>query len=445
MRDISKKALVDFEKIFDSREFSAAAAMNAVVKNGIESCALAYDMQRRMRYSFSLELETGSVKNQKQSGRCWMFAALNAMAFDTMEKLNLDDFEFSQSYPLFHDKLEKCNYFLENIIATAKLPLTDRLIAHLLRTPIQDGGQWDMFRNIVEKYGVVPKEMMPESFHSSNTQALNKLINAKLREYARVLRTACEKGAAMTAVRARKRVQISEIYNTLCIALGKPPKLVNLEIRDREKRFIRIKDMPPTDFFREYVGWNLGDYVSLINAPTDDKPYHRTYTVKHLGNIKGGHEVFYLNLPIDELRHFSLAQLKAGAPVWFGCDVGQRLCRNYGSMDMDAYDYPSLFGYNLDMTKAQRLDYHESLMTHAMVFTGVNLDENGKPERWKVENSWGQEKGKNGFYVMSDEWFSEYLYQVLINKKHLPDNIKAELNQKPIELDPWDPMGALAF
>ncbi|MGI5984536.1 MAG: C1 family peptidase [Clostridiales bacterium] len=444
MKNISGKKLLEMEKNFDGRG-SFASAMNAVVKSGFEASAAAYDMPRRMRYAFSIELDTGSIKNQKQSGRCWMFAALNVMSFEIMKKLNLEDFELSQAYPLFYDKLEKSNYFLESIIETVNMPVTDRLIAHLLTAPLGDGGQWDMFRNLVEKYGVVPKEMMPESFHSSNTAALNRLMTAKLREYACNIRTAYTNGASKDELRGIKEGMLEEIYRTLCIALGKPPKNVTLELRDKDKNFIRIEDISPQDFFAKYISWDLSDYVSLINAPTADKPYHKTYTVSYLGNVKGGHDVRYLNLPSDELKKYAIEQLKDGKPVWFGCDVGKYLNREHGSMDLDGYDYPNLLGYDFNMTKAQRLDYQESLMTHAMVFTGVNLDKNGKPDRWKVENSWGKEKGKKGWFIMSDEWFSEFLYQVLIDKKYLSETIKKEYEQKPIVLKPWDPMGSLAL
>ncbi|MEG0778162.1 MAG: C1 family peptidase [Oscillospiraceae bacterium] len=443
MKIISEKRLTELEAGFD-RLPCHALAMNSVFKNGIDSTCGVFDVQRRMRYGFSLELETGAAKNQKQSGRCWMFAALNTMAFEVMRRLKLEDFEFSQAYIMFFDKLEKANHFLESIIETARLPLTDRLVSHLLTEPLGDGGQWDMFRSLVEKYGVVPKEMMPESFHSSNSAALNKLMTAKLREYAAELRSSLGSGILPDALGKIKDEMLDEIYKTLCIALGRPPRLINIELRDRDKNFIRIANTAPKEFFEKYVGLELSDFASLINAPTADKPFHKTYTVAYLASVRGGHDVRYLNLPAADLKKYALAQLKDGFPVWFGCDVGKFLDREYGSMDLRGFDYESAFGYTLGMTKAQRLDYHESLMTHAMVFTGVDLDLQGRPQRWRVENSWGEERGKKGYYVMSDEWFSEYLYQILINKRYLPEQIIHELEQPPLVLEPWDPMGSLA-
>ncbi|MEF9972126.1 MAG: C1 family peptidase, partial [Oscillospiraceae bacterium] len=346
---------------------------------------------------------------------------------------------------MFYDKLEKSNFFLESILETAELPLTDRLISHLLTAPLGDGGQWDMFRSLIEKYGAVPKSSMPESFHSSNSEFLNKLLTAKLREYAATLRSAHKGGTCSVELGAMKNDMLGEVFRTLSIALGSPPETVNLELRNRDKKFLRIENLPPRDFFTNYVGWQLEDYCSLINAPTADKPYHKCYTVAYLGNVAGGHPVRYLNLPVGDLKKFAIAQLLDGKPVWFGCDVGKRLDREYGSMDLEGFDFESLLGYNFSATKAQRLDYHESLMTHAMVFTGVNLDENGEPNRWKVENSWGEDSGNKGYYVMSDAWFSEYLYQVLVDKRYLPETIRAELKQTPLVLQPWDPMGSLAM
>jgi len=230
----------------------------------------------------------------------------------------------------------------------------------------------------------------------------------------------------------------------LCIALGTPPKSFTFEARSKEDQFVRDTDITPLEFYEKYVGWSLGDYVSLINAPTADKPYGKTYTVKMLGSVIEGRPVKYLNLPIEELKNASIAQMKEGLPVWFGCDVGQSSLRDGGILDMNALKADELFGTTFGMTKAERLDYGESLMTHAMVFEGVNLDENGKPTRWRVENSWGDKAGKDGYYVMSDRWFDEFMYQVVVHKKYLSDEQREQFEQEPVMLEPWDPMGSLA-
>lgn len=430
----------DFAKDPTKNVAMRACTANGVVKSATDPLVFAKD-----RHEFSIRLEQGKITNQKQSGRCWMFAALNTMRFDIMEKLGLETFELSQSYTLFYDKLEKCNYFLENILSTLEEPTAGRVVAHLLHDPLGDGGQWDMLCNLVEKYGVVPKDVMPETVSSSGTRELTRFMTKKLREFACVLRQGHEAGKSIEDLRGEKEGMLRQVYNMLCIALGTPPETFTFEVRNKKKEFIRDEGLTGVEFFKKYVGWDMNEYVSLINAPTADKPYHRTYTVKLLGNITEGRPVKYLNLPIEDLKAAAIAQMKDGKPVWFGCDVGQDSLRDSGVMDLEAIRADELFGTTFGMDKAQRLDYGDSLMTHAMVFQGVNLDENGRPTRWRVENSWGKEPGDGGYYVMSDEWFSEYTYQVVVNRKYLTDAQRQELSLPPIPLEPWDPMGSLAL
>lgn len=440
---ISMEQLERYEKAFEA-DAAKRVAMRAVTSAGVQKAALDPEVVRRDRHQYSISLEQGKITNQKSSGRCWMFAALNTMRFDVMKKLNLESFELSQNYPLFYDKLEKANYFLENILDTLDEPTNGRLIAFLLQSPLGDGGQWDMFCSLVEKYGVVPKDAMPETESSSSTWGMTSYLTKKLREFACALREGHQAGKSMEELRGQKDAMMETIYNMLCICLGKPPKTFTLEVRDKDKKFIRDEGLTGTEFFQKYIGWDLKDYVSLINAPTADKPYHRTYTVKMLGNVKEGRPVKYLNLPADDLKQAAIRQLKDGKPVWFGCDVGQCSTRDGGIMDLDALQVGELFGTTFGMNKAQRLDYGESAMTHAMVFQGVNLDESGNPTRWRVENSWGKDAGQDGYYVMSDRWFEEYTYQVMVNKKYLTPQQQEELEQEPIQLEPWDPMGSLA-
>lgn len=301
-----------------------------------------------------------------------------------------------------------------------------------------------MFANLVEKYGVVPKDAMPESAASSQTAEMDRYLTRKLREFACALREAYAKGEKVEALRARKEEMLETIYRMLCISLGTPPKKFTYETRDKDKKFIRISDITPQEFYKQYVGLDMDDYISLINAPTADKPYYKMYTVQYLGNVKGARQVKYFNLPAEELKLAAIAQLKDGKAVWFGSDVGQSSSRVGGLLDLNVYDSASLFGTDFPMTKAQRLDYGESLMTHAMVLTGVNLDEDGKPTRWRVENSWGKDAGKEGYYVMSDRWFDEYTYQIVVNKKYLTQQQRTIIDEEPIKLKPWDPMGSLA-
>ena len=440
---ISQNLLDQLEKRFDENPGNRMA-MNAAVSCGICASSRNYVTEREIPHEFSISLEQGAVTNQKRSGRCWMFAALNCMRFQVIKKQNLEDFELSQSYPLFYDKLEKANYFLESILDTLDEPTDGRLIAHLLAAPLNDGGQWDMLCSIVEKYGLVPKTAMPESVSSSATQEMVSYMTEKLREYACVLRKGHKAGKSMEQLKKEKEAMMETVYRMLCISLGKPPRTFTFEYRDKDGNFHREENLTPKAFYEKYVGLRLDDYVSVINAPTEDKPFYRSYTVQYLGNVKEGRPVKYVNLPIEEMKQAAIAQLKDGEPVWFGCDVGKRSFRDGGLMDTGIYDVETLFDTDFPMTKAERLEYGQSLMTHAMVFQGVNLDENGKPDRWRVENSWGEEAGKKGYFVMSDRWFDEYNYQVVVNKKYLSSKALEAYEMEPVRLNPWDPMGSLA-
>ena len=439
---ITEAELRAFEEAFDSSAVNTVA-MNAVVNNGLVNTAKSCELAKKKNFAFSLSLEQGAVTNQEKSGRCWLFAALNTMRFHMIQQQNLKNFELSQAYLFFYDKLEKSNYFLENILETLDEPVNGRLVSFLLQGPVGDGGQWDMFCNLVRKYGVVPKSAYPESVGSSSSRDVNACLTEKLREDACILRQKHQEGAGEEALRAEKKAMMAEVYRMLCICMGKPPKTFDLEYRDKDKEFHRDTNLTPHSFYEKYIGWNLDDYVSLINAPTADKPFGRSYTVRFLGNVKEGRAVRYLNLEIEELKRAAIAQMKDGAPVWFGCDVGKCSDRG-GVMDMDILQVEALLSTKFSMTKAERLDYGQSLMTHAMVFQGVNLDENDRPNRWRVENSWGKEPGEDGYYVMSDAWFDQYVYQIVVHKKYLTADQLSAYAAEPIVLEPWDPMGSLA-
>lgn len=442
-QEITQEQLLELENEFLSQR-SNRIAMDAVVNNGVLSTAKNPEVLRTTTHEFSIRLEQGEITAQKSSGRCWMFAALNTMRFQIMKKLNLETFELSQNYTLFYDKLEKANYFLESILETLDEPTNGRLIAYLLSAPLNDGGQWDMLCNLIEKYGIVPKSAMPETVSSSATGEMASVMTEKLREYACILRRMHAEGKGEAELRKEKDGMMKTIYNMLCICLGVPPKKVDLEVRDKDKNFIRDMGLTPKEFYHKYVGMDLKDYVSLINAPTADKPYYKSYSVKFLGNVKEGRPVHYVNLPSEELKKAAIAQLKDGQPVWFGCDVGKSYDRASGLLDLNLYHLEDLFDTKFTMSKADRLDYGQSLMTHAMVFQGVNLDDEGRPVRWCVENSWGKEPGKDGYFVMTDEWFDEYNYQVVVHKKYLSEEALRAYEEAMIMLEPWDPMGSLA-
>ena len=440
---ITPEHLEQYTKAFNS-DRSSRVACDAVTSNGLLKSCKNPAAVRKNHHEFSLTLKQGSITNQKQSGRCWLFAATNVMRFRIIEKYHLENFELSQSYLLFWDKLEKSNWFLENILDTLEEPVGSRILCHLLTDPLGDGGQWDMMANIVAKYGVVPKYSMPESAVSSSTREMNRVMTELLRNDACILRQSAKDGSSRQDLEEKKAQMLEEIYRMLCICLGEPPKTVDMQARDKDNNFIQETGLTPIEFFKKYVDINLNDYISLINAPTEDKPYYHKYTVNMLGNVREGNPVCYLNLPIEELKAAAIAQLKDGEPVWFGCDMGPYINRETGLMDLDIYDFQDVLQIDFPMTKAQRLDYGQSLMTHAMVFQGVNLTENGTPTCWRVENSWGEDSGKKGYYIMSDEWFTEYMYQVVVNKKYLTKEQLQILDTETIMLNPWDPMGSLA-
>ncbi len=423
-------------------------AKNAVTAQGLRTVARVPEaMAANAVGAFDIEVTQGERTNQERSGRCWMFASLNTFRYRIIKKYNLKTFELSQAYPLFYDKLEKSNWFFENILGTLDEPLSGRLVAYLLADPIGDGGQWDMFRSLVKKYGVVPKEIMPETACSRNTGDMDKYLTRYLRGCAKRLRESYAAGVAADDLREMKKAMMDEVYRLLVTCLGEPPARVDVRLRDKDDKLVLSGTFTPQAFFARAVGMELDDYISLISAPTADKPFGHTYTVSRLGNVVEDGGVRYLNLEPAQLKQAAIAQLKDDLPVWFGCDVDQSYLRDEGVMDTAALDLDALLGFPVEacMDKAERLDYGESMMTHAMVLEGVNLDAEGNPTLWKVENSWGKDHGRNGFDTLSDPWFDEYVYQVVVDKKYLSDKERAIYEtEEPTVLEPWDPMGSLA-
>lgn len=442
MTKITNERTQAFRKAFEKNS-KQIALQRGVVKNGIRASAENVQAHVENTPIFSIDLATGKVANQKQSGRCWMFAALNTFRHKLLTTYQLKDFELSQNYTFFWDKYEKANYFYENILNTAQQDVTSREVAFLLQTPQQDGGQWDMIVSLFQKYGVVPKSVMPESSNSSNSRDLNNYLNKLLRKHAVLLRQMVVEKATEEEIQANREAMLQEVYNLLAISLGTPPAAFDFEYRDEEKNYHLDQYLTPKSFYEKYIDLNLEDYVSIINAPTDDKPFMKSYTVDMLGNVIDGKEVKYLNLEMADFKALAVKQLEQGESVWFGCDVGQSSTRDSGIMALDAYDVEDLFDVDLTMTKAERLDYGESMMTHAMVLTGVDII-NDQSKKWKVENSWGEKVGDKGFFVMSDDWMDEYTYQIVVRKEFLTPEQLAAFETEPTVLAPWDPMGALA-
>ena len=419
---------------------------NAMIKTNSNELSMDWEKYRKIDHSFSHVISGEMpVTNQKSSGRCWGFAGLNLFRVYLGRKHNLKDFQFSQSYFMFWDKLEKSNYFLESILSTVEENFDSRIVMHLLQTPTEDGGQWDMWKNLINKYGVIPQAEMSESFSSSQSAEMNKMLARKLRENAHDLRKEFSKGASNEALNQLKNSMIEEIFKMLSMHLGTPPKSFNWQVRDKDKKFSRYNNLTPQSFYEDHVGLNLDDYVCLINCPMSNKEYNKVYTVEHLGNVVEGSPIRYLNVESDVMKDASIKSIKDDNPVWFGCDVGKHFHRDLGVMDTDLFDYEMFYSTDFKMNKAERLEYGQSQMTHAMLFTGVDLDNNGKSIKWRVENSWGDKGGNKGYHIMSDDWFDEYNYEVVVHKDYLSDELNDIFqNAEAIPLKPWDPMGALA-
>ena len=428
-----------------SQDRAVTIAANASVRKGFLEAAASYRALQKLPFSFSIDLKQGSVTDQKHSGRCWLFAALNTFRYEVIRNMNLEDFELSQNYLFFYDKLERANYYLENMIRIAGEPADGRLFSFLNRAPLEDGGQWDMMANLVRKYGVVPKSAYPDGANSVQSRDFDQYLGSLLREYGVQLREMCRCGASEDDLRLRREEMMKTVYRCLVIALGEPPRTFDLTLRDKNGKVTQEFGIDGRTFFEKYVRLDLDGYVSVINAPTADKPFGKMYTVSYLGNVSEGRPVSYLNLPIEDLKAAVIAQLRDGHPVWFGSDCMKFSLRSDAVFDRAACDVETLCGIAFNFTKADRLVYGDSAMDHAMVLLGVNLNGEGRSDRWHIENSWGKESGPNGgHYTASDSWFDEFVYQAAVHRRYLPAETAALLGQEPAVLQPWDPMGTLA-
>jgi len=408
-------------------------------------------------FSHKVKGEGKPMTDQKSSGRCWIFACLNAMRIPLMEKLGVEECELSQPYLFFWDKVERANYLLNSYIETAKKkePIDGRLAAFLLHNPAEDGGQWAMLVNLVEKYGVVPKHAMPESASTEASRRMNLTLNNKLREFCMRLRKMVDEGKTDEEIMTEKNAMIEQIYRVVSICLGTPPQTFVWEYYDKDKAYRRIPEntadgISPLDFYKQIVKpiFNMEDKLCLVNDPRATSPYYRLFTVEYLGNMVEGGKTLYINLPVELLKKFAANSIKAGEAVWFGCDVGKLFAGKPGIQDLEIVDYNTVFDVSvLGLTKAERLVYGESMMTHAMVLTAVGTADGtaeGKIAKWRVENSWGEDRGSKGYLVMSDDWFTEFTYEVVVDKKYIDEQVIEVLKQEPIVLPAWDPMGALA-
>lgn len=415
---------------------------NAIVRVSVSDLAIDHQVATALTTTVSHRIDDWKVTSQGKSGRCWLFAALNLLRVGAKQTLGVKEFEFSQNYAMYFDKLERANFFLESILDTDDRSEDDRLVQFLLETVLGDGGQWNMAVNIFRKYGAVPKSAMPETESSANTGRMNTVLRSLLRRGARELRALREGGDAAAQSEAKARI-IADVHRILTLHLGTPPAVVDWEYTDDEKSFHREGNLTPQQFLAKYTTINLDDYVCLVDDPRREHPKGTTLTVEHLGNVVGGEPVLYLNVDISLAKQLARDAILDGEPVWFGCDVGPQMARKDGIWDARLYDYAGLYGAELDMDKESRVRFGDSAMTHAMLLTGVDVLD-GDPRRWRVENSWGEDDGDQGFFTMGDNWFDEYVFEVVVHKSRLSPELRQALNAEPTVLPAWDPMGALA-
>jgi bleomycin hydrolase len=425
------------------------ALINAITNNDLKKLAINHSNVATADHAFKYKVKVKGITNQKSSGRCWMFTSLNILRPKVIEKYNLSSFEFSTSYLYFYDLLEKANLFYEQVILTRKLEMNEDIgpyvakagkkehgqtVTFLFKSPIGDGGVWNNFVNLADKYGVVPKKAMPESFHSEKSSDLNKLLRRKLREDGLRLREANSDKAARTL----KAEMLSDVYRILTLTLGQPPKTFGWRYTDKEGQLSEAKEYTPLEFYKEIVGVDLNDYVMLMNDPS--RPYYKLYEISYDRNVMEGRNWTYVNLPAEELKKAALASIKANEAMYASCDVGKQLNSKEGLCALDNYEYGQLLGVDFGMNKTERIQTFESGSSHGMALVAVDVDKNEKPTMWQFENSWGADSGHNGYLTFTDDWFTEYMFRIVPRKQFVGEEVLKLLETEAILLPPWDPM-----
>ena len=445
MTEITKLSVEDLQSLRDSftADETNRIAMNAVTAAGIDKVAKNYDRARLLQRRFSTIVDNGEVTHQDRSGRCWLFSSLNVARFVAKKNMDLEQFEFSQNYAMYYDKLERVNYFLKDMacLVEAGEPEDSRLVQHLLREVMGDGGQWTMAMNVYKKYGAVPKDLFPETESSKNTGPMNNKLCELMRQAVahmyenpenidQIVKNATEAG-----------------HRILTIHLGEPPVSFDWEWTDKDDEFHRDGEITPVEFWKKYVGSaDLESYVCLVDDPRKEHPKGRKIAIEHLGNMVGGDATEYLNVPNQFMKDCVRRVLvERGIPVWFGAECGPMMDREAGAWATDLFEYDRVYGVRFDLSKEQRVRFGNSAMDHAMAFAGVDVADDGTTtRRWRVENSWGDKIADKGYFTMSDDWFTEYVYEVAVPKALLPEEYQKVLEEPAISLPAWDPMGALA-
>lgn len=415
------------------------ALRNAVTGASLQSLAMPMSARSAGDTHFSHRVRTKGITDQQQSGRCWLFTGLNVMRSRMITKYNLGAFEFSQSYCFFYDQLEKSNLFLQSAIDLAKLPMDDKKVDWLFHNPLSDGGTFCGVQDVVTKYGLVPAEVMPETFSANNTGQMSTLIATKLREYGLELRAMVASGAKAKALNDRKTQMLGMVYHMLSLCLGEPPVSFTWTRKDAQGNPVDTREYTPLSFYQTYVGADLkGNYVMLMNDPS--RPYHKTYTIDMDRHSYDGQQWTYLNLPMEEIKAMAIASIKDSTMMYYSCDVGKFLNSKTGVLSLGNFDYASLMGTTFPMNKADRIRTFASASSHAMTLVAVDLDATGKPKKWMVENSWGPSSGYQGHLIMTDEWFDEYSFRLVVERKYVPAATLELLKQKPTVLPAWDPL-----
>lgn len=431
------------KKIQSSYQNTAAdkALRNAMGGTSIKELALNQENQKALNTNFSIKVESKGITDQQSSGRCWLFTGLNVMRAKTLAEYGFQSFEFSEVYPFFWDQLEKANLFLQGIIDTSKSPLTDKTVEWLFQHPLSDGGTFTGVADIVSKYGLVPKDAMPETNSSENTSRMANLISLKLKEYGLQLRDMAAAGAKPEALEKEKTTMLGTIYRMLVLNLGVPPTEFDYVRHDAKGNPVETEHHTPMSFLEKYGDKQLlTNYVMLMNDPS--REYYKCYEIDYDRHRYDGKNWTYVNLPVEDIKEMAIASLKDSTMMYFSCDVGKFLNSERGLLDVKNYDYESLMGTTFGMDKKQRIQTFSSGSSHAMTLMAVDLNKDGKPVKWMVENSWGAASGYQGHLIMTDEWFNEYMFRLVVETKYVPAKVMELFKQKPVRLPAWDPMFA---
>jgi len=414
------------------------ALTNAISNNDIQNLALSRSNMGKVDKYISNRVSTKGITDQKSSGRCWLYTGLNVIRARVIQKHDMESFELSQTYPFFYDQLEKANLFLEGIIQTTDKPLDDKRVEWLLKNPIGDGGQWTGVADLLEKYGLVPAEIMPDTKNSEATRWMSKMLARKLRKQAIEIRKLAASGTNESDLRTKKIAMLSDIYSILVRTLGEPPRTFEWRYKNAKGELSELKSYTPISFYNDFVNEDVNDYVMLMNDPS--REYYKLYEIDYDRHVYEGGNWKYINLPANEIKPFAKASILENEAMYFSCDVGKQLNKDEGTLDINNYDYNDLFGVDFDMSKTERIQTFSSGSTHGMSLVGVDLTPGGEIRKWLLENSWGPKAGFDGYLIMTDQWFDEYMFRLVIKKKYISPGVLEILKTTPIMLPPWDPM-----